>query len=94
LAEAIIAIRGYLDRVAPWRLDGLCREPDYPTEMFFPERGAVRLAEEARRVCSRCLVQRECRSYAVQHSDQDLIGVWAGLSGRERRAARRRQSAA
>ena len=72
-----------------WHADGLCKEPAYPAEWWFD--GPV---EAARAVCGRCLVQSECRDYAVARPR--LQGVWGGMSESDRvrlRAAARRKAA-
>jgi WhiB family redox-sensing transcriptional regulator len=66
-----------------WQADALCQE--YDRELFFPERG--RSGAEAKRLCGRCLVQRECRDYAL--ADDTLVGVWGGTSTSERARLRR-----
>jgi WhiB family redox-sensing transcriptional regulator len=61
-----------------WQADGLCLE--YPEVTWFPERGQS--SAPAKAVCGRCLVQRECLDYAL--ADPDLMGVWGGMSQRDR----------
>jgi WhiB family redox-sensing transcriptional regulator len=63
---------------------GTCRTEGWPTDLFYPPPGPEgdRQAEEARAVCVRCPVQYECRRYAYEHHIS--VGVWGGLSGRER----------
>ena len=70
-----------------WQKDALCRE--YPSVNFFP--GGEGLA--AKRVCQRCLVERECRAWSLEQGS-DLDGVWGGLTQRERNQARREKRAA
>jgi WhiB family redox-sensing transcriptional regulator len=60
----------------------LCKEPDYNPDDWFPERGQS--SEQARAICRRCLVQRECLAYALDMGDK-FPGIWGGTSGRERR---------
>ncbi|GAB1331300.1 WhiB family transcriptional regulator [Streptomyces sennicomposti] len=69
-----------------WRERGACRSED--PELFFPlGEGALSLRqiEQARAVCRRCPVLRECREFALRHREYD--GVWGGMTARERRAA-------
>jgi WhiB family redox-sensing transcriptional regulator len=66
-----------------WMRDALCAE--YDRELFFPERGQSSV--EAKRLCGRCLVQRECREYAL--ADDTLVGVWGGTSASEREQVRK-----
>ena len=54
---------------------------------FFPSNDEPGIA--ARGVCAGCPVREPCLAYAVA---EDLEGVWAGTSKRERRAMRRRAS--
>jgi WhiB family redox-sensing transcriptional regulator len=69
----------FLEALRPaWMNDGLCIE--YPDVVFFPERGQS--SAPAKALCGRCLVQRECRQYAI--GDPNLVGVWGGTSPRER----------
>ncbi|MDQ5816234.1 MAG: WhiB family transcriptional regulator [Actinomycetota bacterium] len=56
-------------------------------DLWFPERGQS--AEPARRICARCPVRPECLHWALE---KDELGVWGGLSPRERK--RLRESAA
>jgi WhiB family transcriptional regulator, redox-sensing transcriptional regulator len=56
----------------------LCLE--YPEVTWFSERGQT--SAPAKEVCGRCLVQQECLEYAL--ADPDLMGVWGGMSQRER----------
>ena len=66
-----------------WQADALCQE--YDRKLFFPERGQSSV--EAKRLCGRCLVQRDCREYAL--ADDRLVGVWGGTSTSEREQSRR-----
>ncbi|MEU2281475.1 WhiB family transcriptional regulator [Streptomyces sp. NPDC013178] len=68
-----------------WREMAACRFED--PELFFPvsEDGSSLLqVEQAKRVCRRCPVLRECRRWALRHGETD--GVWGGLTARQRRA--------
>lgn len=66
-----------------WRDSALCQHVS--PEIFFPEKGAN--VRQAKRICEGCPVLKECRSYALAH--RDLIGVWGGLSDRDRALVRR-----
>jgi WhiB family redox-sensing transcriptional regulator len=46
--------------------------------------------EQARELCERCPVRRECGDYAL--GDPDLSGWWAGTSAKQRGALRREAS--
>lgn len=67
-----------------WFADAACRGGN--VDIFFPERGAS--TEPARAVCRRCTVTIECLTYALDHGEK--LGIWGGLSERERRALRPR----
>lgn len=59
-----------------WMQAGACRHED--PALFF---GGVAELNQARRICSRCPVQRQCADYALAHEEH---GTWAGMSERER----------
>jgi WhiB family redox-sensing transcriptional regulator len=65
-----------------WMDAGLCAQSD--PEAWFPEMGAPN--KFAKRICGRCPVRDECAAYAI--ADPSLVGVWGGLSERERQAVR------
>lgn len=67
-----------------WMRDGLCAE--YPSVTFFPERGQD--VEPAKRVCSKCLVLAECRTWAMEQG-AELLGIWAGTTPRQRQKMRK-----
>ena len=74
-----------------WRHRAACRDVD--PELFFPigETGPALLQiEEARVVCLRCPVRRECLDWALEPGNGVTDGVWGGLSEEERRQLRRR----
>jgi WhiB family redox-sensing transcriptional regulator len=66
-----------------WRGEANC--VGFPTEMFFPGRGAS--VKEAKAVCSGCKCRESCLQYALDNHGQ--IGIWGGTSERERRSIRR-----
>ena len=66
-----------------WMADALCLE--HPEVNFFPARGQSIAAAKA--LCGRCLVQRECREYAL--ADDTIVGVWGGTTTRQREQARK-----
>lgn len=69
----------------PWMRDALCAE-SHPGVTFFPERGED--VEPAKRICSRCLVLAECRSWAMDQG-AELLGVWAGTTAGQRQQLRK-----
>lgn len=66
-----------------WRQFGACRGK--PQEWFYPERGDS--TAEAKAMCGICPVMQQCREWGLKH---ERIGIWGGLSERERRRLRRR----
>lgn len=62
-----------------WAEKARCPETD--PEAFFPEKGGS--TKEAKKVCQRCPVTKECLQYALDNDER--FGVWGGLSERERR---------
>lgn len=82
-APEMATLEGIIARArAPWRKQAACRDEDVST--FFPERGQS--TAPAMAVCVGCPVRIECRDEAL--NDPELVGVWGGTSGRERRNAR------
>lgn len=72
-----------------WRDYAACRGED--PELFFPigtTGPALRQIEEAKTICARCPVLRQCLSFAME-TGQDY-GIWGGLTADERRSLRRR----
>lgn len=81
-----------------WMREAACADED--PELFFPvghAGPAVEEQAEAKAVCDRCSVTRECLAYAV--ASGQITGVWGGegederapLHRAESRAKRRRQ---
>lgn len=71
-----------------WRDQAACLA--YPADTFFglddSEAAADRRVreEEAKLICSRCVVRAECLEYALR--SREAYGVWGGLTESERRA--------
>lgn len=75
-----------------WTTQAACKGT--PTGDFFPERGYVTKATEAKKVCwTQCPVRVECEEYALVSGEKH--GIWGGRSEEERRKlkARRRNVA-
>lgn len=70
-----------------WELEGLCRLERDP-EIFFPETSGTPWLAKA--VCRRCPVRAVCLSTALRRNEP--IGVWGGLTTRERRKLLRRRA--
>ena len=62
-----------------WHAEALCRE--YPKLSWFEGRG-MEIAD-AKSVCRRWPVQDDCLQYALDN--ESLVGIWGGLTIRERR---------
>ena len=75
---------GRLDR--SWQAQANCMGVD--PDLFFPERGAS--TREAKEVCRGCVVREDCLEYALR--DDQLQGIWGGMSERERDRLRRAAS--
>ena len=74
-----------LTRRPSWHTRAACRGMEPAT--FVLSRGANEsVMARARAICAGCPVTVQCLDYAM--SDTDLVGVWAGTSGAERRAMR------
>lgn len=70
-------------RIIDWTELALCAETD--PEAFFPEKGGS--TRNAKMVCSRCPVRRDCLETALDRDER--FGIWGGLSERERRRLKR-----
>ncbi|MBK6857778.1 MAG: WhiB family transcriptional regulator [Microthrixaceae bacterium] len=70
-----------------WQDRGACRGAD--PDLFFPTKN--RTAHAAKRICAVCEVRAECLAYAI---DNEPLGVWGGMSPRERRTLRKQRRAA
>lgn len=80
-----------------WQERAACTAPDVDAEWFFhegtggskdgPARGWDAKTTAAKATCERCPVQTECLEDAM--ADASRVGVWGGLTERERRALRR-----
>ena len=81
---------GLLDLVArstpAWHKRAACRE--HPDLTWFPARGDHEAVAAAKAVCSRCPAVVACGSWALAQGSE-LQGIWAGLSGQERKRKRR-----
>ena len=67
----------------PWRLLAACQSTD--PELFFPVSSTGRSLEqanEAKAVCARCLVRRQCLLFALR--TRQAHGIWGGLTEEER----------
>lgn len=62
-------------RALRWQRDAACL--DYPQDWWFPHQDC-RNSREAKEVCRRCLVRRECLAVALAGNER--YGIWAGFA--------------
>lgn len=82
--QGIIGLRD--DGTHKWKDSALCAQTD--PELFYPEKGSS--TKEARKVCVSCEVRSECLEEALANNER--FGIWGGLSERERRKLKKRES--
>jgi WhiB family redox-sensing transcriptional regulator len=71
-----------------WHYDAACHGK---TETFFPEVGNMYSSlREARQICQTCPVRKPCLDYALT-LPHPWLGVYAGLSPRQRMTIRRNE---
>ena len=66
-----------------WRLGAACRSAD--PDLFFPVSSTGKSLEQvaqAKAICARCPVQRECLAFAMR--TRQFHGIWGGLTEQER----------
>ena len=70
-----------------WQAEALCRGCD--AAWWYPERGESDrpVNRAARALCASCPVISECANFGMSASEQ--IGVWGGLTGRQRQQLKR-----
>ena len=77
-----------------WMADAACRGTN--PDLWFPGREAAVIVKanvaQARATCNRCPVAGPCLDYAL--SRPDIIGIWGGTTGEDRRQIRRRRRTA
>jgi hypothetical protein len=75
-----------------WRQQARCHvEKDVPD--FFPREGDGLALIEAKLFCATCAVQGDCLAFAITFDDDELPGVWGGLSEEERKVWKERRAA-
>lgn len=80
-------------RVTNWRAAGACLHAD--PDLFFPISSAGRALSQiaqAKAICARCPVIRECLEFA--HANAPIHGIWGGTTPEERQQVRRDDSPA
>ena len=67
-----------------WVEEAACRNAD--PNIFFPGpgRGNSAASKQAKELCRTCPVVNECLMYAMSFSPRSLIGIWGGMTERER----------
>ena len=81
-----------LDNRAGWWTRAACASAD--PELFFPisySGPALRQVAQAKAICARCPIQRECLRYAL--GARSIQGVWGGMTEEERRRLPRKRRA-
>jgi len=71
-----------------WRSAAACRSAD--PELFFPISAfgqALEQVAEAKAICARCPVRRQCLAFALR--TRQAHGIWGGLTEEERDFIRR-----
>ena len=79
-----------LDNRAGWWTRAACASAD--PELFFPisySGPALRQVAQAKAICTRCQIQRECLRYALDAGS--IQGVWGGMTEEERHRLARRE---
>lgn len=61
-----------------WQKSGLCNQTD--PESFYPEKGGS--VKHAKQICQGCEVRSECLEFAL--ANNEVFGVWGGLTVEER----------
>ncbi|MGH3185586.1 MAG: WhiB family transcriptional regulator [Streptosporangiaceae bacterium] len=87
----------YLDRTTVarliegnWWMRAACQSSD--PDLFFPVSStgkSLEQVDEAKAVCARCLVRRQCLVFALQ--TRQVHGIWGGLTEEERNQTATRQ---
>lgn len=67
-----------------WWRSATCRDTD--VRAFYPERART-MTVTARKLCGRCPVRQACLDDALSRGGD--LGIWGGLSERERRQLKR-----
>ena len=70
-----------------WRSLGDCRGSELA--LFYPDDDDMGTELAAKAVCAECPVRGQCLEQALD--DREKLGVWGGLSARERRSILRRR---
>lgn len=68
-----------------WVHRAACKDTD--TSVFYQPQGNH--ADEAKKICAKCPVRKECLDYAIHNCER--FGIWGGLSTNERKQYKRDQ---
>jgi WhiB family redox-sensing transcriptional regulator len=75
----------------PWRQKAKCASLNVDPAVFFPENApgvnTNGMVAEARTICAGCPVKYDCLEFAMR-DEQVWVGIWGGLTPRERRKLR------
>ena len=72
-----------------WRSKANCR--DTPVDVFFPTKGASKeKVQVAKAICNECTVAQQCADWSLQFSERALLGIWGGMTGKDRRTIRKK----
>ena len=75
----------------PWITDALCRNFTSELDLWFPEKEFPSTTAQAREVCGRCPVARQCLEYALGFTGHRAPrGVWGATTTNERARIRQR----
>lgn len=72
---------------APWMAEAACRGTG-PDLFYPPAKGGD--ARQAKAICAECQVRLSCLEHAIEQ--HEILGVWGGMSARERARLRRVRS--
>lgn len=78
------------EMTARWRRRAACRTED--VNVFFIDQGDMDTLKQAKALCARCPVRRQCLDFAIENNERH--GIWGGLSRKDRNRIRKRRSAA
>lgn len=87
LSDDLSAIYGLLGDAGAewnWRSQALCAQTD--PELWFPEKGGT--VRDAKLICKMCPVRERCLEFALEQNE--LYGIYGGLTVTERRRLRRK----
>lgn len=78
-----------IESAGGWQEQAACRHMD--TEIFYPEAGDTEAINAAKAVCAGCPVVEDCYQAAIPPNKVETLGIWGGLTYRERLTRRRRE---